>query len=349
MSPLALVWWTALALALAALAGMSGLIVARLFRSRAEARWAADRAAVIAAFMAVLQGSEGAEAQIRPFRRRARLLAEALLEFLNLVRGQDRDTLLAGLRGLKIEDVLIGRLGAGSQAGRLASLEALAVFPGLKAAAALRPACRSRDPEIRLAAWRALVEMGAAISVRRLLEDLARSDLHTSSALAELLRNLTARRPAESLAAAVGEDLPPLVRAMLVEGLGGVGDYGMVPGLMDCTRDAHPEVRAAAVRALGRLMHPAAQPALGRALRDLDWQVRGAAAEAAGDAGLSGLAAPLARLLEDPVWWVRFRGAEALARLGAEGRTRLESVAANGTADARRAAALTLAEQAAVR
>ncbi|HEY9217868.1 MAG TPA: HEAT repeat domain-containing protein, partial [Phenylobacterium sp.] len=67
-------------------------------------------------------------------------------------------------------------------------------------------------------------------------------------------------------------------------------------------------------------------------------------AAAVGEAGFGALAQSLVEQLDDPIWWVRFQAAGALSKLGASGREQLVQAAAHGRADARRAAALTLAE-----
>lgn len=344
MGPLTIIWVAALVLMAVALSWMSSLIVLRLINERRAGRLAADRAVVIAGLSDLLREVPAAIETLRPYAGRARLMADALLEFQGLIRGTDQDRVLEQLRGIGLVDVLVARLDRGSRAGRMTVLEALAALGGDVPRQALRRAIGSPRPEIRMAAVKALADAGDPPSVGRLLDYAVAGELAPSRLYAELLRQVTAADPPAAMAALDREDLSPLLRALLLDALGFSGDYQVVPPLMVFAGHPHFEVRTAAVRALGRLQHPAGEGAIGRAMEDGSWTVRSAAAEAAGAAGFSRLAAGLDRLLGDPEWWVRFRAGEALFALGVEGRTVLRLAAGSERPLAHRAAELALAE-----
>lgn len=344
MTSLALVWITALTLVTLALGWMSTLIGLRLLNDRAQARRARDRALVIQGLSDVLRQTDGGPARLAPYVGRARLMAEALLDFLGLIRGADRERVLSLLRDLGLVEVLIGRVRRGSRAGRLASLEALAAFPGPQTAQTLRQAVRDPAPEIRMAAVRALADSGSPPSIGRLLDYGVAGDLEPSRLYAELLRRIASSDPAAAAAALHRTDLPGAQRALLLDALGLSGDYGVLPDLVAAATDAEAEVRVAAIRALGRLQHPGGETAIARGLADREWIVRSAAAEAAGTSGFSRLCDGLELLLGDPEWWVRFRAGEALVRLGDEGRRRLHAAARGTHPQARHAAEQALAE-----
>lgn len=344
MSPLAIIWITALVLMALALGWMSGLIVLRLITERRAGRLAADRRAVVEGLSALLRDVPDAIDTLRPFAHRARLMADVLVEFQGLIRGADQERVLSQLRQIGLVDVLVARLERGSRAGRLTVLEALSALGGDVARRAMRCAIGSPRPEIRMAAVKALADNGHPPSIGRLLDYAVGGELEPSRLYAELLRQVAAADPPAAMAALERADLSPQLRALTLDALGFSGDYQVVPLLIAFAGHAHFEARTAAVRALGRLQHPAGEGAIGRAMEDESWTVRSAAAEAAGAAGFSRLAAGLDRLLGDAEWWVRFRAGEALFALGVEGKAVLRLAAGSERPLAHRAAELALAE-----
>jgi HEAT repeat protein len=349
MSALTGLWVAALVLTGAALAWMTVLIGLRLWRRRADARRAADRQIVQGAMVAMLQGDGPAAERLRPYLGRARLMAGATLELLGLIRGSGEAVVLDELRRLGMVETLAARLTRGSQAGRLAALEALALFGGPMAEHALGAALNNSDREIRIAALKGLVTCGAPISVDTVLAQASGGARRPSRLFADILRKVTAANPADAIVALARPGLDVTSKGLLLEALGASGDYAAVEALIRATADGELEVRIAAVHALGRLMHPAAQMALAGALADPKWEVRAAAAEAAGYAGFTRLAEALGLLLGDRQWWVRFRAGAALARMGPPGLDQLRRAVAARTPLATRAAELALAEGASAR
>lgn len=345
MAFLSLIWITALVMIGLALCWMSGLILMRLVHARAAARRAKDRAAVVTGLSAILQGDLAGADLLAPYGDRARLMAEALLEFQALVRGSEQEQLLEVLRRKGLVEILAQRLRRGSLAGRLASLEALAALGGEEALAAMRRAASDAGPEMRMAAIKGLADSGAPPSVGRLLDYAVSGELPASRLYAEVLRKVVGADPQAAAAALARTDLPPSLRGLLLEALGRAGDYAILPSLIEAADSPEVEVRIAAIRALGALQHPAGEAAISRAVADEQWIVRSAAAEAAGASGFERLGEALDHLLGDPEWWVRFRAGEALLKLGREGVERLRAAAASERPLAQRAAELALAER----
>lgn len=343
MSTLTLIWIVALSLAGGAVLWMSGLIVMRMVHTRRAARRLADRRALEAALIGVLQGQADVDVAFAPYRGRARLLAETLLDFVGLVRGEDRAAVIAAMTHIGADRTLRARVGRGSLAGRLASIEALGAFPGPETQFTLIRAASAGPAEVRIAALRSLFQAGGEVSIGRLLAELAKGDLPASGTFADLLRLVVEADPAAARAELATPALPGSTRVLLLEALGAAGDYAAISDFTAHAGSPEPDVRTAAVQALGRLMHPLAEPTLRAALADPEWQVRSAAAEAAGAGRLPGLAESLAERLDDPVWRVRHQAAEALGKLGANGLARLEAVAKGPEGVASRAASLALA------
>jgi HEAT repeat protein len=341
---LTLIWLIACVLVVGAVAWMSTLIGLRLLHQRRAAALLADRRKVEAALIAAMQGRTDLEAAFEPFRNRASLLAHALLDFLGLVRGEDRRMVVAVLEELGVERTLRARVRRGSLAGRLACVEALGAFPGPETQFTLIRAASRGPVEVRLAALRSLWQAGGEVSVAQLVAEVESGGLPPSGHFSDLLKLIVEADPAAAVARLEQGGLAPLTRILLLSALGSAGAYGALPILMAGAEAVEPEVRTAAVEALGKLMHPAAGPTLRHALEDPAWQVRSAAAGAVGAAGLVALAEPLAACLADPVWWVRHQAAAALGRLGPVGAAQLEATAGSPHDIARRAAALVLAE-----
>jgi HEAT repeat protein len=338
-------WLSSLLLAGLALLWMGGLVLARVNRERSIQQRAFDHRAVLHAFVAIMGGAGDAVAQLSPYQRRSCLIAEALLETLALVRGRERDRLMAALLALNIDDRLRSRLFTHDIVGRIACAEALSALPSDRTVAALDRVWRSAsDPVLRLAALRSLTDMGENPPITEVLAELARraSDPLTFQ---PLLRRLAQDDTQGALEAFADVRLAQSARAMLADALGATGDFLVLPTLLKATAEANPAVREAALRGLGSLAHPAAEAAVAARMTDAVWEVRAAAGDAAGRIGVVALIPALVAQLEDPVWWVRFRAAEALALMGDKG-VRTLRLAAGAPADfTRRAASLVLAEK----
>ncbi|MBL0967741.1 MAG: HEAT repeat domain-containing protein [Brevundimonas sp.] len=346
MSLLGLLWWASLAMGAASLLWMTWLIAARMVRARADRRLAKDQAFVRRCFLEIMEGRREAARLLRAPARRARLIAEAILDIAGLVRGQERDRLIAALSDLGVESRLQRRLTRGSRSGRVAAAEALAIFGAPQGAVILKQAmAASRDPDFRVAALNALLSFDEAPTLRELLSEVAAGGLQQSLLYESVIRTIVARDPAGAIEL-FGDPQTPLVsRTLIAEALGRAGDYRAVPVLMHAVVDADLELRIACIRALGLLAHPVGAPAIATALGDEAWEVRAAAAEAAGRIGLIELAPSLVEALADDAWWVRFRAGEALAACGEKGMAVLRLAAGVNQDVVRRAASLVLAER----
>lgn len=341
---LKLVWLMALLLTAGAVLWMNGLILARLFHARKTARLTAERRGLESALIGILRDRTAAGAALAPYRHQARLIAETLLDFMSVVRGQDRQRVLNALEAEGVADVLRGRTTRGSFAGRLAAVESLVAFPGPETERVLVLLTEDRDPQLRFAAMQVLAEIGGCLSLDDVLGQACVGRLPVSGRVAQFLRARIAADPAAGLEALSREDLPPSIRALLLEALGASGHYAAIPRLQEHANHPDPDVRAEAVRAMGRLQHPAAEPAIAAALADPAWEVRAAAAEAAGGAHLASLCDRLGAALADPSWAVRFQAAAALGKLGARGMERLKAALAEPDSASGRTASLMLAE-----
>lgn len=341
-----LIWTASLAMAACAFAWMTVLIVGRVRREGVERRREEDRARIQQAFLDIMNGSGDAIGRLMSVRQRARVMAEALLEVMALVRGAERERLISALAAFRVDEVFQRRLFRGSTAGRIAAAEALSIFSGEAGAAALRRALgRARDAELRVGLMRSLAEVGAPPALREVLGDLEGRRASDSLLYLPLIRRLAAEDPMAALRVFGDSAVTGEARVILAEALGGSGDYRVLRPLCLAARAPDVELRIAAVRGLAALGHPAADETVLRGMEDPVWMVRAASCEAAGRIGLRSAGPLLAVRLEDPVWWVRFRAGEALAALGEWGQDQLRAVALSGGDLSRRAASMVLAER----
>lgn len=346
MTTLMLIWSLSWVLAAAAVLWMLGLIIARLVRERVEHRRDLDRQLIHKAFLDILAGSGDAIGGLRRVQRRARVMAEALLDVVALVRGAERDRLISALQAFGVDRIFRRRLLRGSIAGRMAAAEALSIFSGPGVTQSLRDALNEARPaELRVGLMGALADLGAPPSLNEVLADLSGRRASESLLYLPLIARLVADEPMIALRAFGNPEVTGDARVILAEALGASGDYRALQPLCIAVRAPDVELRIAAIRGLTGLGHPAAEAVILNAMSDPVWVVRAASSEAAGRIGLRSAVPQLAALLDDEVWWVRFRAGEALAALGDVGRERLQQLAASGGDLSRRTAAIVLAER----
>lgn len=328
-----------------ALGWMGGLIIARLFREKSQAQRHADRRTLSAAYLSIMNGSGVAKALLEPFQHRSRLMAETLLMVLGLVRGAERERLIAALVDAGVDQRFRARLTRGSRAGRLAAVEALAAFPSLQTRDRLRALHKgSNDAEMRITTVRALIDIGDRPRAQDLIANLIGRGDNDSLLYAPVLQRLAIDAPDDALAAMVLPGLRAAARAVMVDAVGASGNYRALPTLSRMATAPDLVLRMAAVRALGMLGHPSSTDTIAIALQDEAWDVRAEAAEAAGKIGGSTLVPLLVTLMDDPVWWVRFRASDALARMGNRGVEALRLASDSPIDVTRRSASLALAE-----
>lgn len=346
MSELLLIWSVSIVLAAAAILWMASLIIARVLREREEQARERDRQLIQQAFLDIMAGSGDAVGRLRGVQGRARVMAEALLGVLALVRGGERERLISALQAFGVDRILGRRLSRGSVAGRLAAAEALSSFSGQEVVAALRQALgHASAAELRVGLMRSLSDLGEPPSLDEALDDLKGRRASDSLLYLPLIARLVAADPMAALRLFGDARLVDEARAILAVALGGSGDYRALEPLCLAAGAPDVELRIAAIRGLSALGHPSCEATVLAAMADSVWAVRAAACEASGRVGLRAAVPHLAAQLDDPVWWVRFRAGEAMAALGEGGRERLVRVAAEGGDLARRTASMVLAER----
>lgn len=188
--------------------------------------------------------------------------------------------------------------------------------PGV--ARSLRLLLRNPNAEVRIAAARALIELGITQWNEDVIQSLA--DPHTFSSLRIADVVLDAGQSAVTgLIRFLEGGAPPAGRAVALNILGDMRAVEATPVIQAELLSPWPEVRAAACRALGRLENPGAVDQLVGALSDPRWEVRGQAVRALGAIGDPVAIPHLLPLLQEPELWTVYRSALTLAEMGPEG------------------------------
>lgn len=335
-------WAISLALSGLALAIMCGLIIARLVSGRRDRQSHLQRQKLLPLLL-----NEAADEELQlPGMEKA--LTKITIELIELVRGDDKERLVATATRLGVPKSLREQLRKGTTRARIMAAEMLSHFSDDYCTEALERALEDRDPEVRLTAALSLVGSDRAPPLPVLIQKLELGTSEQSMLIVTLLNDLHRQRPDEVHALIEDAAISASLKAAAIEALASSGDYSLVPAITRLalqTSDEAPELPRY-LRALGTLQHPAALPAIQKGLGSLTWWVRAAAAEAAGRIGLFETSYKLLDLLDDEDWWVSFRAAEALVRLGEPGLRLLQERSRCGSPRARRAAQMTLAEQA---
>lgn len=238
-----------------------------------------------------------------------------LSHLLQLVRGEDRHSLLEVADRTHVLTRAINGLGKRRPARRVDSMRILEHFSTPASIAALLK-CMGEDPclAVRTEAAAALARMGHLPEPAKVIHmlDLENQPL---TRLHEALFRSSAPRDASQLALLATDGRLGAIRPLLVEALGWAGDFSIADRLQDHVNDADPEVRCAALKAARRLGHPgAAVWAVGLLLDPID-SVRIQAIQTCAKLGARNAIPILVSLIKHPSWWVRMRAKEALDTL----------------------------------
>jgi HEAT repeat protein len=341
---LSFIWTSSLALSVLAILVMTLLIVRRTLTAGRDRRNAEARKRVMTAMIRL-----SLDGDADTFLETARgvhpaVVADASSEFLDLVRGDERDTVLTALARAGQPEFLRKELKRGNEVRRLQAVELIAAYPVEVARASLQERLdRDGSREVRLAAALELAKAGAVPSLDRLLHKIGYRG-QRSRRLAELFRLLPGESEPQLKTLARRQDAPPFLRASAVEALWRRDGLVEATIFTDLTDDPAAEVAAAALRALGRVGQRASLPIVTAKLAHPDWEVRMEAADAVGRLGEPAAAAPLGVLLDDEQWTVRYRAAQSLQRLGEAGLQILRTVAEEAPSRRQRTASLALSE-----
>jgi hypothetical protein len=307
---------------------MIGLICLRAWHDFQKRHEDARKAQLIGVAFECLESPE----KLQEFKARSskydrRLMMGIAMELLPKVRGAYS---MAAIQ-------LVREMGALAYASRLAKsrrwwkrAEACAILGNFNEPAViahLQTLMDDKRVEVRIEAARAIVKLGAVISVGHLIERLAVGERSPSAAITDLVRLLGAEAVPELVAITQGSR-SDIVKILALDALGYLGDLRTVDALTHFDSNSSPEIRLAIMKTLSRLQDPRGVSIVEKGLTDSDPAVRAQAAFCAGQMGMLEFGDRLRNLLSDGVWSVRYCAAEALFRLGPEGVRTLTDAAA---------------------
>jgi len=234
-----------------------------------------------------------------------------------LLRGEDRAQLIAFVEEQHLLDRGVRESHRGSRRKRVEAIRLLGKIGGPSALDALTRALREDDnADVRLEAAAMLARLDGLPPPDEFIAQLGLAERSITPLHRALFRTLAARRPDELFTIA-GADLPPPIRALVVDALGWTEDFAALEPLAAAANDPHGPVRVAAIDSASRLGHPAAARWIIPLLDDPEPPVRARAARACQSMGLRAGLPAIARLRHDPSPWVRLRAQQAEQALGA--------------------------------
>jgi len=175
--------------------------------------------------------------------------------------------------------------------------------------------------DVRLAAARALAQLGAGEAVEPILRSLALPGNLPQQSTAEILYEMGQVAVAHLLVFMRKyhrmEDATAL--AIAVRALGLLKADNAAPEIITLLSHPNAEVRLNSARTLGHIGSPIVIKPLLHRLQDPVWEVRSITVKALGYLGYPVAIPAIHKALEDTAWWVRYNAAEALFRLGETG------------------------------
>ena len=333
-------WAVSLALSLFSLLIIAALIVARLMSERRAAELQRQRARLVPM---LLNGAAPPDLDGISIG----LLAEISVDFIRMVRGDERDAFVDTASALGVPAYQIRRLRRGTVHQRTQAAYALTRFPGDDVTDALSATLTDKHPHVRFAAAMALAQSGRAPPVRYLIDRLDLGEEENSLLITDLFREIAAYDPQSIEELLPQRHVATPIKGAAIRALSGLRGFALAPIVNSLALDMdedNPQLPNF-LRALGQFQHPAGIPAVEKCLDASISYVRAAAAQAAGQIGMEQAAGRIAELMYDEDWWVRFRAGEALTRLGRPGVGHLREWACMGAEPAKSAARLTLAEK----
>jgi HEAT repeat protein len=197
--------------------------------------------------------------------------------------------------------------------GRAAHL--IGVLGLVDAACELEPLLGDRNPDVQLAAARAIGALETREGARALIRALRAGAIEPD----RLVEQLAYPSAITELLNAFYTPGYLAIRDLIAEALGLTRSLAGVTALASLLRVGGEEERLRACRALGRIGRDEIVPLLVEALADDAWRVRSQAARGLTRLAGSSCVPELERALSDGAWWVRANAAEALRFAGPDG------------------------------
>ncbi|HKY82938.1 MAG TPA: HEAT repeat domain-containing protein [Sphingobium sp.] len=241
----------------------------------------------------------------------------AISHLIQLLRGEDRYRLvtLAEEQGLLKDALRRARRARPRQ--QIDALRLLGGVGGGQAIEVLNAVLRE-DPSLdtRLEAASLLARLDSLPEPEQLVDHLSLRSARVTPLHRTLFRLLASSHPKEMFVLARSADLPPAVRALVIDALGWTEDFSALPLLETASADPHAPVRLAALDSASRLGHPGSAKWILPLLDDPEPPVRARAIRACQLMQLTSGLPAIHALRHDPSPWVRLRAQQAEQVMG---------------------------------
>lgn len=298
--------------------GMAALLLFLVIRRDRTERAEAQAAAMTKALIREIMGGEGEDALSGPAFRKARTADKlaAIGRMIQLLRGEERNRLIVLVERHGLLKDALRKTHSTRRRTQVDAMRILGSVGGGHAVGMLLSVLHE-DPHIdtRLEAASLLAQLDALPAPERLIEDLSLYESRITPLHRSLFRLIAVSHPAELLGLARAEQLPPAVRALVIDALGWTEDFAALPLLAAAANDPHAPVRLAALDSATRLGHPGSAGWIVRMLEDPEHPVRSRAIRACQIMRLTAALPLLSALRNDPSPWVRLRAQQAAQML----------------------------------
>ena len=242
---------------------------------------------------------------------------DALVDFMRLLDGIERDRLLRVARDLGIVDAAVVALNKSRRKKvRIRAALMLYELADPNTVGPLMHALNDQDSRVRVNASAALARIGEPDLVGAILSSVDRENEWDAARTMDHLVSLGAAA-VDGLITYLGdltERMPKYCRLAL-QSLGEIGDFKAEPTLLHALQSAEPEIRLVAAGALQSAGTQRCVEPLIAAMTDHDGRVRARSAKSLGAHFDDRAVQPLYEGLHDREWWVRKNSAASLVRL----------------------------------
>ncbi len=254
---------------------------------------------------------------VRGLPRRDHLLAEDLLvEIATKFSGEVRGVLADAFVALGAVDRNRKRTGSRLWWVRADAARRLGLMGAPAVTRTLRALLKDPNAEVRIAAARAMIELGRGEWLSDLILSLDEENTFSALRLADVIME-AGPQASGALIGYLSTGRQPRRIAIAVEILGDMRAHEAEPVIQHLLVDSDSvDVRAACCRALGRFESPLALEILSRCLCDPSWVVRSQAVQALGQIGDPAAIPWVEPLLAAPEPWLVAAAAKALYRMG---------------------------------
>lgn len=313
--------YVTVALTLVVFALMAGVVV---LNTVSEQRIAVNnflRSRMLPILQQYLAGRESVEAVLHELKRDREMALECLVETASGLPASERLRLHPFFEPFKFEEKLLDEVRGRNWVKCIHAATRLGFTGNRENVPALLQALSDDMLDVRLAAARALAQLGATEAVAPILHFLAIPGTLPQQNTTEIIYGMgqVAIDPLLAFLRGNKGNAEASELGVAVRVLGLLKANEAAPEIVTLLNHPDSEVRLNSARALGLIGTQRAVVALCQRVSDAVWEVRSSAVQALGRIKDAMSIPILTRALGDQAWWVRFNAAQALFELGGAG------------------------------